>query len=41
MRLHRRISGVSLDAAHSIASQIVAFAAKHGVKVFVIEDLKG
>jgi len=39
--LHRRVAGISLDAARSIASGIAAFAAKHGAKAFVIEDLKG
>ena len=39
--LHRRIAGLSLDAARGLASSIAAFAAKHGAKVFVIEDLKG
>lgn len=39
--LHRRIEGLNLEAARSIASSIAAFAAQHGAKVFVIEDLKG
>ena len=39
--LHRRIAGYSLDAARGLASEIAAFAAAHGVKAFVIEDLKG
>jgi len=39
--LHRRIEGLSRDAARSIASELAAFAAQHGAKVFVIEDLKG
>ena len=39
--LHRRIAGLSLDAARGIASMLAAFAAQHGAKVFVIEDLKG
>lgn len=39
--LHRRIAGYSLDAARSLASEIASFAAAHGVKAFVIEDLKG
>lgn len=39
--LHRRIAGISLDAARTLASQISAFAAEHGAKAFVIEDLKG
>lgn len=39
--LHRRISGLSLDAARTLASRLAAFAARHGAKVFAIEDLKG
>jgi len=39
--LHRRIAGLSLDAARRLASELAAFAAQHGAKVFVIEDLKG
>ena len=39
--LHRRIAGLSLDAARSVASSLAAFAARHGAKIFVIEDLKG
>jgi putative transposase len=39
--LHRRIEGLNLEAARRIASGIAAFAAQHGAKVFVIEDLKG
>jgi IS605 OrfB family transposase len=39
--LHRRIAGLSFDAARGIASKLAAFAAEHGAKVFVIEDLKG
>lgn len=39
--LHRRIEGYSLDAARRIASELAAFAAAFGAKVFVIEDLKG
>ena len=39
--LHRRIAGYSLDAARKLASEIAAFAALHGAKAFVIEDLKG
>ncbi len=39
--LHRRIAGLSLDAARTLASALAAFAAQHGAKVFVIEDLKG
>ena len=39
--LHRRIKGYSLDAARRLASEIAQFAAEHGVKAFVIEDLKG
>jgi IS605 OrfB family transposase len=39
--LHRRIAGLSLDAARGVASKLAAFAAQHGARVFVIEDLKG
>jgi IS605 OrfB family transposase len=39
--LHRRIAGLSLDAARTVASELAAFAAKHQAKAFVIEDLKG
>lgn len=39
--LHRRIAGLSLDAARSMASELAAFAAQHGAKAFVTEDLKG
>ncbi len=39
--LHRRIAGLSLDAARSMAAELAAFAAQHGAKAFVIEDLKG
>lgn len=39
--LYRRIEGLSLDAARMLASKLAAFAAQHGAKVFVIEDLKG
>ena len=39
--LHRRIAGISLDAARTLASDITAFAVKHGAQAFVIEDLKG
>lgn len=39
--LHRRIAGLSMDAARALASSLAAFAAKHGARVFVIEDLKG
>ena len=39
--LHRRIAGISLDAARYLASEIAAFAVKHNAKAFVIEDLKG
>ncbi|MEJ6002536.1 transposase [Paucibacter soli] len=39
--LHRRIAGYSLDAARTLASELAAFAAAHGAKAFVIEDLKG
>ena len=39
--LHRRIAGLSLDAARTLASGLAAFAAKHGARVFVVEDLKG
>lgn len=39
--LHRRIAGLSLDAARSVASSLAAFADRHGAKAFVIEDLKG
>ena len=41
VELHRRIAGLSLDAARAIASELAAFAAKHGAKAFVVEDLKG
>jgi putative transposase len=39
--LHRRIAGYSLDAARTLASELAAFAAQHGAKAFVLEDLKG
>ena len=39
--LHRRVAGYSLDAARKLASEVAAFAAKYGAKVFGIEDLKG
>lgn len=39
--LHRHIAGLSLDAARSVASNLAAFADRHGAKAFVIEDLKG
>ncbi len=39
--LHRRIAGLSLAAARTLASDLAAFAAKHGARVFVVEDLKG
>ncbi len=39
--LHRRIQGLSLDAARRLASDIAAFAAQHGARAFVVEDLKG
>jgi IS605 OrfB family transposase len=39
--LHRRISGLSLDAARTLASRLAAFAAQYGAKAFAIEDLKG
>jgi putative transposase len=41
VELHRRIAGLSLDAARQLASALAAFAAKHGAQAFVIEDLKG
>ena len=41
VELHRRIAGYSLDAARTLASDIAQFAAQHGAKAFVIEDLKG
>jgi IS605 OrfB family transposase len=41
VELHRRIAGLSLDAARAIASELAAFAAQHGAKAFVVEDLKG
>ena len=39
--LHRRIAGLSLDAARSMACELAAFASQHDAKAFVIEDLKG
>jgi IS605 OrfB family transposase len=39
--LHRRIAGLSLDAARRLANEITMFAQKHGASLFVIEDLKG
>ena len=39
--LHRRIEGLSRDAARSLACELAAFAVQHGAKAFVIEDLKG
>jgi putative transposase len=39
--LHRRIEGYSRDAARRLASEVTAFAAAFGAKVFVVEDLKG
>lgn len=39
--LHRRIAGVSLDAARTLAGEIAAFAREHDAKAFVVEDLKG
>jgi IS605 OrfB family transposase len=39
--LHRRIAGLSLDAARHMARGITAFALQNGASLFVIEDLKG
>lgn len=39
--LHRRIAGLSKDAARGLASSIAAFAHAHGAQLLVIEDLKG
>ncbi|WP_051849407.1 IS200/IS605 family accessory protein TnpB-related protein [Thiomonas sp. FB-Cd] len=39
--IHRRIEGLSLDAARTLASRLAAFAAQHGAKAFAVEDLKG
>lgn len=39
--LHQRIQGCSRDAARGLASELAAFAAEHGARAFVIEDLKG
>ena len=39
--LHRRVAGLSLDAARRLASDIAEFARQHGAKAVVIEDLKG
>jgi IS605 OrfB family transposase len=39
--LHRRIAGLSKDAARRLASEIAAFAQEHGARAIVIEDLKG
>lgn len=39
--LHRRIRGISLDAARTLASRLADFAARHGAQAFAIEDLKG
>lgn len=41
MALHRRIAGLSLDAARTLASRLAAFAARYGATAFVVEDLKG
>lgn len=39
--LHRRIQGLSLDAARRLAAELAAFAAAYDARVFVVEDLKG
>ena len=39
--LHRRIQGYSLDASRRLASEVAFFAAEHGARAFVVEDLKG
>ena len=39
--LHRRIAGLSLDAARQLSSELVAFALSHGAQAFVFEALKG
>lgn len=39
--LHRRIAGLSLDAAQTLASEAIAFAVHHRVEALVVEDLKG
>lgn len=39
--LHRRIAGLSLDAARRLASRLTAFAVMHGATAIVLEDLKG
>ena len=39
--LHRRIAGISLHSARSMAGRIMDFAREHGAKVLVVEDLKG
>lgn len=39
--LHRRMAGISLDAARTLASEIIAFAKKHDASLLAIEDLKG
>ena len=39
--LHRRIAGLSLDAARQLSAELVAFALAHGAQAFVFEALKG
>lgn len=39
--LHRRIAGLSLDAARGLAKEIIAFALEHKAQAIVVEDLKG
>lgn len=39
--LYRRIAGLSLDAARTIAGEVTAFAKQFGAQVLVIENLKG
>ncbi|MBC7622321.1 MAG: hypothetical protein H7232_02925 [Aeromicrobium sp.] len=39
--LYRRIAGISLDCARSMASELIAFALKHGAHALAVEDLKG
>ena len=39
--LYRRITGLSLDAARQLSSQLIAFAQAHGAQALVFEALKG
>ena len=39
--LHRRIAGLSLDAARKLVKQLMAFANQHQADAVIVEDLKG